>query len=186
MLKHFAAGEIAIEIGGSTNNWYLFKPLGAVLRGKWSVRNIPGGGSSHRMPRLNAAPDTPGIIVALDQSKKTLRTVDPLGFPENERVLAEVNETWGKYHGKQRPSEPTLTKHLGEGHVKSALWEMSEMVRAGSATVVNGVIPSPEKIMAMPGYVKARMFYSNPEAREHVLDATEKEEQRILASAMRD
>lgn len=183
MSSQWRPGEIVIEIGGTNNNnnYYLFRPTLQSLRGKWSARNQVN--PSARRTRFTACPDIPGIMAALDPHKRTLRTVDPLGFPENKKLLADAVAIKEKYFGKEGPWASTLKKNLTDAQLKTALWAMSEMVRAGSATVVNGALPAPDKIMAMEGRFKARMIKRNPEAGHPDLEASPEEEQMILANA---
>lgn len=180
MSNDWRPGEIVVEIGGEVNNYYLFKPLDTKLRGMWSARNHANPVSK---PGFTAVPDLPGIMVALDQRRRTLRTVDPLSFPKNKKVLDRANEIRAKHIGKQDPCEPTLKKNLSDGDVKSTLWEMSEMIRAGTATLVNGTLPSPEKIMAMDGRVRVRNTFILQDTPGQTHDATEEEEAKVLANA---
>jgi hypothetical protein len=177
MSNTWRPGEIVVEIGGKNGAPCLFKPLNLVLRGRWSPRMMPN--PSARRTGFSAMPDCPGIMVGLDAVKRTLRTVDPLGLPEHKKTLDKINEVAKKWMGEQGPCENTRAAGLKHGQIKSALWEMSEMVRAGTATVVHGTLPSPEKIMAMDGRLRTRntfllegeSFYASEEEEQEILEA---------------
>ncbi len=183
MSEQWRPGEIVVEIGGQVNNYYLFKPLDAKLRGKWCARNHPNPVSSIG---FTAIPDLPGIMVALDARRRTLRTVDPLSFPEHKKALDEANKIRANYLGEGEPCAPTLKKNLSDGDIKSTLWEMSEMVRAETATLVYGTLPAPEKIMAMDGRVRVRNTFILQDKEGQTNEATEEEEAQVLANAAPD
>lgn len=174
------AGELVIEIGGTSNNDYLFDPLGMVLRGKWSPRNVIGGSSA---PGAMAMPDMPGMMVALDVTKRTLRGVDPLSLPAFKKLLQDANVVHKRVYGAEICGhDETVKRNMKPGDIKTALWTMSELVRAGKATVISGTMPAPEKIMAMEGKLRVRAIMFNKERGDAGLNATEEEEADILST----
>ena len=117
----------------------------------------------------------------LDVSKRTLRAIDPLSLSEHKKTLHEINRIVKSWIGEKGPYENTLKKGLKDGQIKSCLWEMSEMIRAGTAALIYGTIPAPDKIMERNGRLRTRSTFN---LEGQTVEATEDEEKQILESVL--
>jgi len=168
--------ELVIEMGTGHNNDVFFKPAGVSLRGYWSPRGYTN--PSARTTGMMAAPDMPGMYVVIDSTKKTMRVVDPLSFPEFKKQLDAMSNVM---HQIQGPQEGQQNNNLTDSQIKTAVWEASEAVRCGTARLVHGTIPKPKAIMDMPGRIRVRFAPYKPP--EQGYEATEQEEARLLEIA---
>ena len=165
-------GEIVIELAGKKNQQFMFKPLMVVLRGRWTQANVRQTSTNTEIANL---PDVPGIMVAVDVKRKTLRAVDPLGFRENKTVLDEVNRIMGRWIGEGRAWDTMTKKNLPEWEIKTALWNMRQFLDEGKAIERSTVkVPQREDILSMPGELKLRYFFSSKD-RDQTEFATEEE-----------
>ena len=159
MAKYWKPGEIVVEIAMRNNGYHMLSSFGseAKFRGRWSNRNLKEI-TSGQAPDMTRLPDLPGICIALDVKGRLLRAVDPLGFPENAETLKyAVGILKASNFGEMGPWPTSVKQALTDTEIKSALWEMFQMVENGSAMVVSGDMPSREHILKeMPGELQIR------------------------------
>lgn len=153
----FSNTEIVIEMAGEKNQNFLFGSFEATLRGRWNpmlIRDTSTGTDYGSLPII------PGIYVAIDLKKRTLRAIDPLGFPENADALAAVDRVVGGHQGGRRGPADTMTRNnMTETELKTGLWEMHQWVESNKAVVVNGTMPEPKEILALPGELLIRRHF---------------------------
>lgn len=151
----FTASEIVVEVNTPLNNNLLFKPLSAILRGRWD--NSRARGEWDYDAGYRNMPIVPGIYVAVDPKARTLRATDPLGFEENAGLLEQVKNAARKHQGEVGPAAEMKRERLTDTEVKTALWEVYQHVEQRHVTLVRGEMLRREEILAMPGQLLLRM-----------------------------
>lgn len=153
--------ELVVELVGSKNEYFLFRPLRTRLRGRWSRNNIVGMAVSGRAPEYANMPDIPGIHVCLDVKGRILQAIDPLGFPENKKILDEANRIRKPWQGEGQPWNDMVSKSLTDSEIKSAMWYIAALHRTGKTRLVHGGVPDRKDILKMPGRLKIRYHHVN-------------------------
>lgn len=160
MAGRFRSSELVVELNGSLNQNFLFKPLMENLRGRWMVSRVKLGDTG----ALSGMPDLPGQHICVDVKQKSLRVVDPLDFPENEQLLAKANgilEAKNVGRGKMRPRDEINKNNLNDNAMKGLLWQLLELYDTGKLTVVQGTMPTRKQVLEMPGKLQLRYATSN-------------------------
>ena len=118
----FGNSEIVIEMAGEKNQKFLSGSFEAVLRGRFNTMLMRETSSNSGFSSL---PVIPGIYMALDLKKRTLRAIDPLGFPENAEVLDVAGRIVKEVDGNRYGPADTMTRNnMDDTECKTALWEM--------------------------------------------------------------
>ena len=147
----------AVEAYGPTNTYVFLRTFSARLRGQFRVADMAEAGSAPGYGRL---PTIPGIHIAVDKKKKTVRAVDPLGFPENAGILRQINDIREPWEGTRgRAWDEHRIENATPTEIKTALVEMREIVDDKQAVVREGDLPALKEILAIEGDVKRRNIH---------------------------
>ncbi len=156
---HFAAGEIVVEVAGPQNNNLVgFTPLAATLRGRWDSKKVPLSPDPDLHPDLVG--EVPGMLIAIDLKRRTLRSVDPLGFDENKEMCQRLSEIMSQHLAGVRTQivaeKETVLKNLTPTELKTALWRMWQLIDSNLAECITDNMPKAADILAMEGNLMIR------------------------------
>ena len=131
-------GEYVVEIVGKNNENVYFPPMSELLRGRWESQKAMMNGDMGEIMRM---PVLPGIYIRVEPRTKTCQLIDPLGLPENERLLDEASRIHENAVGLGQKLRPRPNFHkvfLNDADVVSWLYWMSSLVASGLAVKVKG------------------------------------------------
>lgn len=153
--KTMPRGDGTEEPYGPSGSWFFLKTFGDKFRGRFAIADIANPGDAGKYASL---PPIPGTHIVVDQKHRTIRAVDPLSFPENKAVLERANTLLQTVQrSKGRPVDTSIIRNASDDEIKTALWEMRQLVDDGQAEVKSeGGLPPADRILAMPGRVKIR------------------------------
>jgi len=149
--------ETIIEIAGPNNESVVFDPVGQRLRGRWSHVATAGHTIHESLAALQrAAPEIPGIYIALDPQARTARVFDPLKeTEEGQRIwslIQPVLTTYEAFLNNGRPWDTQVYENLTPDQVKTWAFEIRNVLDCGYGRMVSGPEPPPlATIKAMPG-----------------------------------
>jgi len=143
---------VTIELATERNDDVVFRPASVEpLRG----RKTPGGwngATAKNDPNVQAllTMTIPGLRIELDVKNRHGRIYDPLGLPENERLMADIaarapsasvfggNAPAGPANRKLLPVVEVAKRSMTEQEVATWFAYMQRLVRGGKAILVSG------------------------------------------------
>jgi len=132
----------------------LLKVFDKSFRGRFSIASLANPGDAGKYAGM---PDIPGIHVCVNIKGRTIKAVDPLGFPEHKSTLDAANRIKANVQGvTERPCDTSIINRATPTELKSALWEMRSYVDERQAVIIEGTLPSGEEILKMEGQLKIR------------------------------
>lgn len=145
---------LVVEFGDENNRQILLSTKREKLRGKFSIaglhqrKNVPGRSVGESMSRM---PDIPGMRMELIFSKNEIRIFDPLA--DDPDLLDKINAVGRDQGISSRPYKavPERKEEMDNDTFKTMVREIVQLVKAESATVVDGDIPKLEAVDKLPG-----------------------------------
>lgn len=158
--------DFAIEVSCPRNEYWIFPPTGARLRGHFSSSKVAHiNKSSEALKKLFfSIAEIPGMVVRVNTDKMTGEIVDPLEVtPEGRNTLRTINEIF-KSHGEafgESKAWPTQKIDLTPDTLKDWLFWMRRGLDAKYAVPAGGTpLPPLDEIRALPGRRVADPLYS--------------------------
>jgi hypothetical protein len=157
-------------------------PTQTVLRGSWVWDRLPRGTTSER--GLVHMPNLPGMCVAISPRERQARIYDPLGLPENERLLEKAQGVARAVFGESKRPAPTVTyRNLTDGQLATWLFHLLRHAQAERMRVIKGSLSDLEAIArALPQAVIHKDFFSAVKGKESQVRAKEAQDQVADAS----
>jgi hypothetical protein len=149
---------------GARNRDVLFPPAKTKLRGHWSRNCLtPSEASGESLGQMPA--EIPGICIAIDVSRHTVKIFDPLGLPNNKRLLEDLIIQMKAFDGSRpKPWDTKEYKDQSPTQMKTALWWSARLVQASAARVVGGEMPPMKVIEGLPGKTRIELYNNSANA----------------------
>lgn len=157
-----------VEIANSRNGSVMWPINQTVLRGRWARANVPSASFPERLERM---PDIPGMHIAIDTSRGVGKIFDPLSLPTHKDLLEAINVShqgaFGTVGGPERSIE---VRQMSDDVIKTWLYWVRRMMDSKDCICREGLVPSMEAIIKLPGAYATNVF----DASIHIPKAVEK------------
>jgi len=155
-------GVVEIEVDGPHNESVQFLPLARKVRGRLEFARIGSRLAMTLIPQYG--PEIPGQIIGYDAERKIGYVHEPLRA-EKHRELREKLEK--KFACGFAVECEEFSLGTDDQQATWVFW-MNRVCESGHARVVKGELPD---VNAMPGTARKRMFASEPDPQERLLEA---------------
>jgi len=158
--KNIPQFAFLVEFSGSRNENVMCPIDQHVCRGRWSRKNLVRTGAQIE-GEFNSMPDLPGLCLLVNTAKRIIRRFDPLGDPENAKLLKRAQRVGLAVLGTKYTPEKTKTwkeRSADDNTIKSFCYWVLRLRDAGHITVVKGRIPEWDEIRQLPGVIQLGTF----------------------------
>jgi hypothetical protein len=154
-------GEIVVEVCDEANNNHLWNPTQTRLRGRWDWAKVPRGETSER--GLHKMPVLPGITITVNPRERRAVIEDPLGHPDNARVLAEASGVHASiWQTGFTFVERVVRENMTPDQIATWLYWVRRGVEGGHLRVLSGKMFTLEELAAAyPTARIRRQFYDS-------------------------